>query len=98
MFVALMITGVGISISILLLSSGAMAFVAGDKVKLAMNSKMGPFTVEKCEDQNSQNVCKLKELGYFVESALLKKHDAKNLKMADAKDEDSTVGVQMMGR
>lgn len=94
---ALLITGV--TISLCLFCGTAWAFVAGDKVRISLNPKLGPFTIEKCSEESSQKICKLKEAGYFVNTTLLKKYDPKNFQVSGVNDESgAAVGVQVMGR
>ncbi|KYG64030.1 hypothetical protein AZI86_14580 [Bdellovibrio bacteriovorus] len=86
-------------ILIFLVSQSALAFVKGDKVRLTMSPKLGPFTVESCQTEDSQKICKLKEARYFVSALYLRKSDeaAKVAKEASV-EETSGVRVQVMGR
>ena len=86
-------------VCVCLFSQSLWAFVAGDKVKLSVNPKLGPYTVEKCYLEDSQQVCKVKEAGYLVNSTYLRKHDA-SVKLATSKDADETsaVRIQVLGR
>lgn len=94
---ALMITGVAIFVC--LFSQSLWAFVAGDKVKLSVNPKLGPYTIENCQTEEAQTFCKLKEAGYSVNATFLKKHDP-TVKLANSAnaDDGSAVSVQVMGR
>ena len=90
----------GTAIAILILSTSAMAFVKGDKVLLTVNKKLGPVTVESCETKDEQNSCKIKELGYMVNSMYLKKFVASGNRGSATvakEDEDSSVRL-IIGR
>jgi hypothetical protein len=95
--VALFFTGV--AVVIFFISQTTMAFVAGDKVRLSMNPKLGPFTLEKCYLEDSQQVCKLKEAGYMVNATYLRAHDPKKpVAIQGEAGPSSTVSVQVINR
>lgn len=85
-------------ILIFLISQSALAFVKGDKVRLTMSPKLGPFTVESCKTEDSQNICKLKEAGYSVSAAYLRKNTTQQLAKDEASGEASGVRLQVIGR
>jgi hypothetical protein len=83
---------------ILFVSQSALALVHGDKVQITLNPKLGPFTLESCQNKGSDKICKLKETSFTVNSIYLRKADASSKIMAKGDDDSSAVKIQVMGQ